>query len=139
VLAVDAERERISLGVKQMEKDPFSNYVAENSKGTIVKGIVESVEMRGVTLTLAEGVEGYMRSSEISIDKKIDDARTEVKVGDEIEVKITAIDRKKRSINVSVRAKETDDEAAAVEEYGSDADTIKRSTLGDLLKEHLDK
>ncbi|MCK5668232.1 MAG: S1 RNA-binding domain-containing protein, partial [Gammaproteobacteria bacterium] len=139
VLAVDAERERISLGVKQMEKDPFSNYVAENSKGTIVKGIVESVEVRGVTLTLAEGVEGYMRSSEISINKKIDDAGTEVKVGDEIEVKITAIDRKKRSINVSVRAKETDDEAAAVEEYGSDADTIKRSTLGDLLKEHLDK
>jgi small subunit ribosomal protein S1 len=139
VLAVDAERERISLGVKQMEKDPFSNYVAENPKGTIVKGIVETVEMRSVTLTLVEGVDGYMRSSEISIDGKIDDARTEVKVGDEMEVKITAIDRKKRSINVSIRAKETDDEAAAVEEYGSSADGSGRSTLGDLLKEHLDK
>jgi small subunit ribosomal protein S1 len=125
-----------------MEKDPFSNYVAENSKGSIVKGIVESVEMRSVTLTLAEGVEGYMRSSEISMDGKVDDARTEVKVGDEMEVKITAIDRKKRSINISVRAKETDDEAAAVEEYGSSADAADgsgRSTLGDLLKEHLDK
>ncbi len=139
VLAVDAERERISLGVKQMEKDPFSNYVAENPKGTIVKGIVESVEMRSVTLTLSENVEGYMRSSEISIEGKVDDARTEVKVGDEIEVKITAIDRKKRSINISVRAKETDDEAAAVEEYGSSADGSVKSTLGDLLKEHLDK
>jgi small subunit ribosomal protein S1 len=138
VLAVDAERERISLGVKQMEKDPFSNYVAENAKGTIVKGIVESVEMKSVTLTLAEGVEGYMRASEISIDAKVEDARTEVKVGDEIEVKITAVDRKKRSINVSVRAKETDDEATAVEEYGSEAST-GRSTLGDLLKEQLDK
>ena len=139
VLAVDAERERISLGVKQMEKDPFSNFVAENPKGTIVRGIVKSVEMKSVTLTLAEGVEGYMRSSEISIDGKIDDARTEVKVGDEMEVKITAIDRKKRSINVSVRAKETDDEAMAVEEYGSSADDSGRSTLGDLLKEHMDK
>ena len=83
-----------------------------------------------------------MRSSEISMDGKVDDARTEVKVGDEMEVKITAIDRKKRSINISVRAKETDDEAAAVEEYGSSADAADgsgRSTLGDLLKEHLDK
>ncbi len=139
VLAVDAERERISLGVKQMEKDPFSNYVAENPKGTIVKGIVEIVEMRSVVLNLTEGVEGYMRSSEISIEGKIDDARTAVKVGDTMEVKITAIDRKKRSINVSVRAKETDDEATAVEEYGSSADGSGRSTLGDLLKEHLDK
>ena len=138
VLSVDAERERISLGVKQMEKDPFSNYVAENSKGSIVKAVVESVEMRSVTLTLAEGVGGYMRSSEISMGAKVDDARTEVKVGDELEVKITAIDRKKRSINVSIRAKESDDEAAAVEEYGSGSE-VAGSKLGDLLKEHLDK
>ncbi len=138
VLAVDADRERISLGVKQMEKDPFSNYVAENSKGSIVKAVIESVEMRSVTLTLAEGVGGYMRSSEISMGAKVDDARTEVKVGDELEVKITAIDRKKRSINVSIRAKESDDEAAAVEEYGSGSE-VAGSKLGDLLKEHLDK
>lgn len=138
VLAVDAERERISLGVKQMGKDPFSNYVAENSKGSIVKAVVESVEMRSVILTLAEGVEAYMKSSEISMDAKVDDARTEVKVGDELEVKITAIDRKKRSINVSIRAKESDAEAAAVEEYGSGSE-LAGSKLGDLLKEHLDK
>ena len=138
VLAVDAERERISLGVKQMGKDPFSNYVAENSKGSIVKAVVESVEMRSVILTLAEGVEGYMKSSEISMDAKVDDARTEVKGGDELEVKITAIDRKKRSINVSIRAKESDAEAAAVEEYGSGSE-LAGSKMGDLLKEHLDK
>jgi len=138
VLAVDAERERISLGVKQMEKDPFSNFVAENSKGSIVKAVVEKVETRGVTLTLAEGVEGYMRASEISMGAKVDDARTEVKAGDELEVKITAIDRKKRSINVSIRAKESDDEAAAVEEYGSGSE-VSGGKLGDLLKEHMDK
>lgn len=138
VLSVDAERERISLGVKQMEKDPFSNYVAENSKGSIVKAVVESVEMRSVTLILAGGVEGYMRSSEISMGAKVNDARTEVKVGNELEVKITAIDRKKRSINVSIRAKESDDEAAAVEEYGSGSE-VAGSKLGDLFKEHLDK
>ncbi len=138
VLSVDAERERISLGVKQMEKDPFSNYVAENSKGSIVKAVVESVEMRSVTLILAGGVEGYMRSSEISMGAKVNDARTEVKVGDELEVKITAIDRKKRSINVSIRAKESDDEATAVEEYGSGSE-VAGSKLGDLFKEHLDK
>ena len=138
VLAVDAERERISLGVKQMEKDPFSNFVAENSKGSIVKAVVEKVETRGVTLTLAEGVEGYMRTSEISMGAKVDDARTEVKAGDELEVKITAIDRKKRSINVSIRAKESDDEAAAVEEYGSGSE-VSGGKLGDLLKEHMDK
>ena len=138
VLAVDAERERISLGVKQMEKDPFSNFVAENSKGSIVKAVVEKVETRGVTLTLAEGVEGYMRASEISMGAKVDDVRTEVKAGDELEVKITAIDRKKRSINVSIRAKESDDEAAAVEEYGSGSE-VSGGKLGDLLKEHMDK
>jgi small subunit ribosomal protein S1 len=138
VLAVDAERERISLGVKQMEKDPFSNFVAENSKGSIVKAVVEKVETRGVTLTLAEGVEGYMRTSEISMGAKVDDARTEIKAGDELEVKITAIDRKKRSINVSIRAKESDDEAAAVEEYGSGSE-VSGGKLGDLLKEHMDK
>jgi len=138
VLAVDAERERISLGVKQMEKDPFSNFVAENSKGSIVKAVVEKVETRGVTLTLAEGVEGYMRASEITMGAKVDDVRTEVKAGDELEVKITAIDRKKRSINVSIRAKESDDEAAAVEEYGSGSE-VSGGKLGDLLKEHMDK
>ncbi len=137
VLAVDAERERISLGIKQLEKDPFSSYVAEYPKGSIVKGKAQDVDTKGVTVKLADGVEGYLKASEISLDKKVDDARTEVKVGDELEVKITALDRKKRTINLSIRAKEVDDEAAAVEEYAPD--TSSGAKLGDILKEHLEK
>ena len=103
VLAVDAERERISLGIKQLEKDPFSSYVAENAKGSIVKGKVIEVEQSNVMVELGEGVEAMMRASELSIDRKVEDARTAVKEGDEVEVKITAIDRKKRTIAVSIR------------------------------------
>ncbi len=136
VMAVDAERERISLGIKQLEKDPFSSYVAENAKGSIVKARVTSVEQSSVTVELAEGVEGKMRASELSIDKKIEDARNAVKEGDELEVKITAVDRKKRTIAVSVRAKESDDESAAVREYAPD--TSSGAKLGDLLKKQLD-
>ncbi len=136
VLAVDAERERISLGVKQLEKDPFSSYVAEYSKGSIVTGTVSEVDAKFAVMTLAEGVEAQLKASEISLEKRIDDARTEVKEGDELEVKITAIDRKKRSIAVSVRAKESDEEAATVEEYSPDSG--QGAKLGDLLKEHLD-
>ena len=136
VLAVDAERERISLGIKQMEKDPFSSYVAENAKGSIVKGKVISVEQSSLMLELAEGVEAMMRASELSIDKKVEDARTAVKEGEEVDVKITAIDRKKRTISVSVRAKESDDESAAVREYAPE--TSSGAKLGDLLKEQLE-
>lgn len=137
VLAVDAERERISLGVKQLEKDPFSNFVAENAKGSIVKGIAQDVEQRFVTVALAEGVEGSLKASEISLEKDIDDARTAIKEGDEVEVKITAIDRKKRTINLSIKAKETDDEQATVSEYAPE--TGGTAKLGDILKEQLDK
>ena len=136
VLAVDAERERISLGIKQLEKDPFSSYVAEYSKGSIVKGVAVAVEPKFVTVKLADGVEGQLKSSEISLDKKIEDARTEIKEGDELEVKITALDRKKRIINLSIRAKEVDDEAAAVEEYSPESGTGAK--LGDILKGHLE-
>ena len=136
VLAVDAERERISLGIKQLEKDPFSSYVAEYPKGSIVKGTVEVVEPKLVIVRLAEGVEGQLKASEISLDRKIDDARTVLKQGDELEVKITALDRKKRTISLSIRAKESDDEAAAVEEYSPDS--ASGAKLGDIFKEHLD-
>lgn len=136
VLVVDAERERISLGIKQMEKDPFSSYVAEHQKGSIVNGVIQSVEQRFAILTLEEGIEATIKASELSLDKEVDDARNEVKEGDELEVKITMIDRKKRAINVSVRAKETDDERTAVKEYAPETGT--GTNLGDLLKEHLD-
>jgi small subunit ribosomal protein S1 len=136
VLAVDAERERISLGVKQLEKDPFSSYVAENPKGKVVNARVQSVDAKSVTVWLADGVEGQLRASELSIDTKVDDARNFVKEGQELEVKITTVDRKKRAITVSVRAKESDEESAAVREYAPDSGSGAK--LGDILKEHLD-
>ena len=136
VLAVDAERERISLGVKQLEKDPFSSFVAENVKGSIVKGVAQAVDQKFVTVALGDGVEGTLKASEISLEKDIDDARTVIKEGEELEVKITAIDRKKRTINLSIKAKESDDEQAAVKEYAPESGGSAK--LGDLLKEHLD-
>jgi small subunit ribosomal protein S1 len=136
VLAVDAERERISLGIKQLEKDPFSNFVAENPKGSIVKGVVKDVDLKGASIKFAGGVEGYLKASEISLEKKIDDARSIIKEGEEVEVKITAIDRKKRTINLSIRAKESDEEQAAVKEYAPES--AGGAKLGDILKEHLD-
>ncbi|MCZ6526022.1 MAG: 30S ribosomal protein S1 [Gammaproteobacteria bacterium] len=136
VLAVDAERERISLGVKQLEKDPFSNYVAEHPKGSIVKVTVHQIDAKNVVVQLADGVEGQLKASELSIEKKVEDARSVVKENQELEVKITAIDRKKRTISVSVRAKESDDETAAVREYAPDS--TSGAKLGDILKDHLD-
>ena len=136
VLAIDAERERISLGVKQLQKDPFSSYIAAHPKGSIVKGQAENVEQRQVTLLLAEGVRGTLKASEISLEQKIDDARNVIKQGAELEVKITAIDRKKRSINLSVKARESDDEQAVVEQYKPES--AGNAKLGDLLKEQLD-
>jgi len=136
VLAVDAERERISLGIKQLEKDPFSSYVAEYPKGSIVKGTAVAVESRQITVKLADGIEGILKASEISLDKKIDDARSEIKEGEELEVKIVAVDRKKRIIGLSIKAKEHDEETAVVEEYSPESGTGAK--LGDILKEHLD-
>jgi len=136
VLAVDAERERISLGVKQLERDPFSSFVAENQKGSIVKGIAQSVDLKFVTIGLGDGVEGTLKASEISLEKEVDDARAVIKEGEEIEVKITAIDRKKRTINLSIKAKESDDEQTTVKEYAPETGGVAK--LGDLLKEHLD-
>ncbi len=136
VLAVDAERERISLGVKQLALDPFSSYVADNGKGTIVKGRVIEMDARTVTLELVEGVEGIMRASEISRDA-VDDARKVLKDGEEIEAMIVGVDRKRRVINLSIKAKESEDEAAVLQEYTAD-NASTTTTLGDLLKEQLD-
>ena len=137
VLAVDTERERISLGVKQLERDPFTSYVAEHPKGTIVTGKVTSVEARNIVVELAQGVDGQLKVSELSGEKKARDAKSSgVKEEDELEVKITAVDRKKRTISVSVKAKESDEESAAIKEYTPD--TSSGAKLGDLLKKHLD-
>ena len=135
VLAIDSERERISLGIKQLEQDPFSSYVSEKQKGSIVKGIIKKVDQGFVIVDLAEEVEGLLKANEISLEEEITDARTIFKEDDEVEVKITAIDRRKRTINLSIKAKESDDEQTTVNEYTPE--TGGNSKLGDILKEHL--
>ena len=113
VLQVDAERERISLGVKQLAEDPFNNYVALNKKGAIVNGKVTAVDAKGATVELADGVEGYLRASEASRDR-VEDATLVLSVGDEVEAKFTGVDRKNRAISLSVRAKDEADEKDAI-------------------------
>lgn len=135
VLAVDPERERISLGIKQMEGDPFTNYVAENGKGSIVKGVVTAVDAKGATMKLSDEVEAYLRVSELSRDR-VEDARLVVKEGDEIEAKIITIDRKNRKISLSVKAKDLEKEAEAVQEY-TRKPAVATSSLGEKLKEKL--
>jgi len=136
VLSIDPERERISLGVKQMEQDPFSSFVAENSKGSMVKGTVKEVDAKAAIIDLGEGIEGTLKASELSRDR-VEDARSILKEGDEIEAKFIGVDRKSRAINLSIKAKDADDEAAALKEY-SNTGSSAATTLGDLLKEQMD-
>ncbi|MDH5444534.1 MAG: 30S ribosomal protein S1 [Gammaproteobacteria bacterium] len=137
VLSVDPERERISLGIKQMEKDPVSNFMAENPKGTIIKGTISEVDAKGAIIDLGDGVEGYLRASEISRDK-IEDARTMLNVGDEVEAKFTGLDRKNRTISLSIKAKDNDEEKGVIEDYARSGSATATTTLGDLLKEQMD-
>ncbi len=137
VLSIDPERERISLGVKQLAKDPFSAYIADNPKGTVVRGVVKEVDARGAIIDLGNGIEGQLRSSELGRDR-IDDARTVLKVGEEIEAKFTGVDRKSRTISLSVKAKEMGEEAEAVSSYRTESAGSSGTSLGDLLKEHMD-
>src|SRR5450432_2088072 len=137
VLSIDPERERISLGVKQLAKDPFSAYIADNPKGTVVRGVIKEVDARGAIIDLGNGIEGQLRSSELGRDR-IDDARTVLKVGEEIEAKFTGVDRKSRTISLSVKAKEMGEEAEAVSSYRTESAGSSGTSLGDLLKEHMD-
>jgi len=135
VLSVDPERERISLGIKQLEKDPYSNFVAEHSKGSIVKGVVREVDAKAAIIDLGDGVEGTLRASELSRDR-IEDARTLLSAGDEVEAKFMGVDRKNRTISLSIKAKDSDDEAAMLQDYGAD-NTEATTNLGDVLKRQL--
>ena len=135
VLSVDPERERISLGIKQLEKDPFANFVAAHSKGSIVKGNVKEVDAKAAIIDLGDGVEGTLRASELSLDR-IEDARTILSVGDEVEAKFMGVDRKSRNIMLSIKAKDSEDEATMMQDYGSSSSEAKTS-LGDVLKQHL--
>jgi small subunit ribosomal protein S1 len=137
VLSIDAERERISLGIKQMEQDPISTYIAEHKKGSIVSGTVSSVDARAAIIDLAEGVEGTLRASELSRDR-VEDASTVLKVGDTVEAKLIGIDRKNRGIALSIKAKDHDDEAEALRDFSDSQEASGTSpTLGDLLKEQM--
>ncbi|MBV8804007.1 MAG: 30S ribosomal protein S1 [Sinobacteraceae bacterium] len=135
VLSIDPERERISLGIKQLAKDPFSAYIAENPKGTIVKGVVKEVDARGAIIDLGNGIEGQLRASELGRDR-VEDARAVLKVGEEVEAKFTGVDRKSRTISLSIKAKEMHEEQEAVQSYRSETSTSGTS-LGDLLKEQI--
>ncbi|GLS26978.1 30S ribosomal protein S1 [Marinibactrum halimedae] len=138
ILAIDPERERISLGIKQLETDPFSGFIAENDKGSIVKGSVKEVDAKAAVIVLAEDVEGTLKASEISREK-IEDARNALKEGDEVEAKIINVDRKNRVINLSVKAKDQDEEKAAIKEHSSKStESAAPATLGDLIKAQME-
>jgi small subunit ribosomal protein S1 len=137
VLSVDPERERISLGVKQLDKDPFSSFVALHEKGSVVTGTITEVDAKGATIALADGVEGYLRASEISRDR-VEDARAVLKLGEEIEAKFVGVDRKNRTISLSIKAKDIDEETAAIRGYSREAQT-GTTTLGDILKEQIEE
>ena len=136
VLSIDPERERISLGVKQMETDPFSSFLAVNEKGSIVKGTITDVDAKAATIDLGDGIEGTLKASELSRDR-VEDARTILKVGEEIEAKFTGVDRKSRMVNLSIKAKDNDEETKTLKDYSSSAPSAA-PTLGDLLKEQMD-
>ncbi len=139
ILAIDPERERISLGVKQLENDPFSSFLTANDKGSVVMGVVKEVDAKAATLTLAEDVEGVLKASEISRDK-VEDARNVINVGDEIEVKIINVDRKGRIVNLSIKAKEFEEEKQAIRDHKeTQPDESAPTTLGDLIKAKMDR
>jgi small subunit ribosomal protein S1 len=138
ILSIDPERERISLGVKQLDSDPFAEYASENDKGTIIKGKVTSVDVKAAIVEIAEGVEATLKASEISRDK-VEDARNVLKEGDEVEAIISNIDRKNRVINLSIKSKDAaaDKQAIADQRAKSEADVKGPTTIGDLIKEQL--
>ena len=133
VLAVDAERERISLGIKQSEDDPFNNYLADNKKGAIVNGKVTAVDAKGATIELAEGVEGYIRVADISRDR-VEDASTELKEGQEVEAKFVGVDRKNRVVSLSIRAKDEAEEKSAVDNLNKADDSFSSNAMADAFK-----
>ena len=139
ILAIDSERERISLGIKQLADDPFSNFIAENEKGGLIKGVVKEVEVKFATITLGEDIEGVIKASEVSQDK-VDDVRSVLKVGDEIEARVIGTDRKNRVINLSVKAKDAAEEKAAIQDHKKQEteNAATPTTIGDLIKAQME-
>ena len=139
VLAIDTDRERISLGIKQMGGDPFGNFASTHDKGTLVKGTVKSVDPKGAVIDLGDDVEGYLRASEISADR-VEDATTRLSEGEEVEAVIVSMDRKNRSIQLSIKAKDAAEAREALDRLNADADAASGTTnLGALLKAKLEQ
>ncbi|KAF2390993.1 MULTISPECIES: 30S ribosomal protein S1 [Pseudomonas] len=142
ILSVDPERERISLGIKQLESDPFSEYVQENDKGAIVKGIVKEVDAKGAIITLADDIEATLKASEISRDR-VEDARNVLKEGEEVEAKIISVDRKSRVIQLSIKSKDVEDEKEAIQSLrdkpATEAAATGDTTMAALLREAMAK
>ena len=136
-LGVDPERERISLGIKQMDKDPFSTWMATHDKGSIVSGTVQEVDAKGAVIDLGDGVEGYLRASDLARDR-VEDARSILKEGDTVEAKFMGVDRKNRTISLSIKAKDYDEEKAVISQYNTDASSAGTTSMADLLKEQLE-
>ncbi|EGW19720.1 MULTISPECIES: 30S ribosomal protein S1 [Methylobacter] len=132
ILAVDSERERISLGIKQLEQDPFQNFLATHEKGSLVKGTVKEVDAKGAVITLADNVEGYLRASEIQRDR-VEDARTLLKEGDELEAKFIGVDKKSKSISLSIKAKDSDEESHSIKDHSQQS--IGAPTFADIFKQ----
>lgn len=137
VLSIDVEKERISLGIKQLEAVPASVASASFDKGALVKGTVKSIDAKGATIDLGNEVEGYVRASEVSVEK-VDDIRTILKEGDEIEAKVVSVDRKTNKINLSIKAKDAADEVEAVQKYSNESASAGTTNLGALLKAKMD-
>ncbi|MEH6567307.1 MAG: 30S ribosomal protein S1 [Halopseudomonas sp.] len=138
ILSVDPERERISLGVKQLEDDPFSNFVSLNEKGTIITGTVKEVDAKGAVITLADDIEGTLKASEISRDR-VEDARNVLNEGDSVEAKIISIDRKSRVISLSIKAKDVEDEKEAIQDLRKqEMLAAGPTTIGDLIKQQME-
>ena len=140
VLSIDAERERISLGIKQLIEDPFNNFTATHDKGSLVMGVVKEVDQKGVILTLAQDVEGYIKAADLARDR-VEDARLITNVGAELESKIVLVDRKNRTISLSVKAKDVSEEKAAIKAHKKqDAEAAETpTTIGDLIRAQMDK
>ena len=139
IIAIDPERERISLGIKQLSDDPFANFAGANEKGSIVKGTVKEVDAKEAIITLADGIEGVLKASEISRDR-VEDARNAINEGEEIEMMVISVDRKNRVISLSIKAREIAEEKDSIEEHKKQtASAASPTTVGDLLKSQLDK
>jgi small subunit ribosomal protein S1 len=139
VLSIDVERERISLGIKQLEGDPFNNFIAGHEKGKLVTGTVKTVDAKGAVIGIGGDIDGYLRASEIARDR-VEDARTHLKEGDKVTAMVINVDRKNRTINLSIKAKDMADENEAMAKLQSESAASAGSTnLGALLKAKLDK